>query len=92
MPAINVERPPTAPITLYLTSDAYARIQAADKEWVGTDHYMGLAYFWAHEYRYPMRDASAYKRVRIHRALMDAGLPLDGESGEHRQIIDQWRG
>ena len=75
--------------SLYLTSDAYQRIRSADAEWVGTENYMGLAYFWAYEYRYPMRDASAYDLVRVHDAFLAAGLELDGESDAHAEIIER---
>ena len=37
-----------------------------DQSYVGTKKYMGLAYFWGHEYKHNLRDASIAKRRRIH--------------------------
>jgi hypothetical protein len=46
---------------VYLTYEQFARMQAVDKEWIGSEHYMGLAYFWNYEYRFHLRDATAYQ-------------------------------
>lgn len=54
---------------------------------IGTPEYQGIAYFWSHEYRYPMRDLSRAVRRRIHHAWLAAGLKLDGESDEHVHIM-----
>lgn len=85
----STERPPVYAETLYLTANAREEVHALDKELVGTDDYMGLAYFWAYEYRYPMRETSAYYRVCVHRAFLAAGLEPAGESTEHQAIIDR---
>jgi hypothetical protein len=77
------------PNTVYLTSDAYARLTSADKEWIGTPDYMGLAYFWAYAYRYPMRDTTASQRKRVHDAFLAAGLEADAESEAHAAIIER---
>lgn len=74
---------------VYLTFPQFQRLHAIDKEWIGSEHYMGLAYFWAYEYRYPMRETSAYDRVRVHRAFLEAGLEPSGESDEHQAIINR---
>jgi hypothetical protein len=70
-----------------LTPDQYKRLLAIDEEWKGSEHYMGLAYFWNYDYRFAMRDATANQRVRVHRAFLAAGLDLDGRTGEHEAII-----
>lgn len=70
-----------------LSSTATKLLLTLDAGFVGTDDYMGLAYFWAYEYRYPMRDVSYARRRRTHRALLAAGLAVDGESSAHAAII-----
>lgn len=72
-----------------LTPDQYQRLHSVDEEWKGSEHYMGLAYFWAYEYRFHLRDATSNQRVRVHRDLLEAGLQLDGESPEHLRIIER---
>lgn len=66
---------------------AYTALYDHDKRQIGTDAYLGLAPFWAYEYRYPMRDLSYVARRRIHHALLGAGLPLDGASRMHERVI-----
>jgi hypothetical protein len=73
---------------VYLTHEQYTRLLAVDEEWLGSEHYMGLAWFWNYEYRFHLRDASALKRVEVHDTLLATGLPLDGESPEHLAIIE----
>ena len=58
-----------------------------DFSYIGTEDYMGLAPFWAWEYKYPVRDFDAALRVQVHDALIDAGLSLDGASDGHEKII-----
>lgn len=70
-----------------LTHTATSLLLTLDAGFVGTDDYMGLAYFWAYEYRYSLRDMSYAQRRRTHRALLAAGLPVDGESDAHAAII-----
>jgi len=72
-----------------LPHDAYMALHAHDETQVGTPAYLGLAYFWAYEYRYPLRDVSYAARRRIHAAMLDAGLPLDRRSAAHARIIEE---
>lgn len=58
-----------------------------DAAMVGTPDYMGLAYWWDHDYKHAMRAASTKQRKKAHDAILAAGLPLDGVSDEHAQII-----
>jgi hypothetical protein len=74
-----------------------------DRGAIGTCAYRGLAYFWAHEYRYELRSITSdsyeisdrkYDRIltkmrrRVHADLLGFGLPLGGVSDRHRQIVD----
>ena len=71
---------------------------------IGTDQYRGLAYFWAYEYRYQLRDIGPWEarlispqkyngilwkmRRRVHADFLAFDLRLGGVSTQHRQIID----
>ena len=71
-----------------VTFEASQAIRQLDETFVGTDSYLGLAYFWAYEYRHYMRDCTMAKRRKVHKKFMQAGLELDGESEEHLDIIE----
>ena len=58
-----------------------------DETYIGTRHYLGLAYFWSHEYRHSLRDASPYYRKLVHDKILEAGLELSGVSYEHDKIL-----
>lgn len=70
-----------------------------DKSCTGTKEYKGLAYFWAHKYRFWMRGdahANGYKGVpiklarrRIHNKFIKHSLPISGETAQHDSIINQ---
>jgi hypothetical protein len=72
-----------------LTVDAYGALAAADRALIGTVDYIGIAYFWAQEYKYPMRDCSFALCRRVHKAFLGAGLAPDGVSPEHQEIINR---
>lgn len=78
--------PKITSINIY-TQPAFDAVYKADNNFIGTPDYMGLAYYWHHEYKYYLRDASAVHRRRIHHKLIKAGLPLDGMSDAHHAII-----
>ena len=48
-------------------------LRALDRTYVGTEDYLGLAFYWDHEVKYWMRDASTAKRKKIHELLLKAG-------------------
>jgi len=52
--------------------EAYSAINKLDKSFVGTENYLGLAYFWDHEIKHYMRDATIAKRKKIHELLLKA--------------------
>jgi len=69
-----------------------------DEHCVGTIHYQGMAYFWGHAYKHTLRYVTDQERKATHRAWLDAGLELTGESPEHLELmllyckesIEQW--
>jgi hypothetical protein len=70
-----------------VTGEGTLKLLALDESFIGTPDYMGIAYFWNYRYRHSLRGAKAGRRVRVHAALLKAGLPLDGESPAHDAII-----
>lgn len=69
------------------THDYPAR--SLDTSRIGTPFYGGIAYFWSYEYRHTLRLATSPRRIRVHDAWLAAGLPLDGESDLHQEIMEK---
>ncbi len=78
---------PTHNERLAVTSKAYCLLHTVDTALIGTQDYMGLAHWWADEYKHILRDVGNTRRQRAHRAILAAGLQLDGVSPEHEEII-----
>ena len=57
--------------------DQYNAIEKIDKSFVGTKHYMGLAYFWDHEVKHWLRDATKYQRVKVHKLFIANKVPFN---------------
>ncbi len=57
-----------------ITLKAFQELDKLDKTLVDTKDYMGIAYFWAHDYRHYMRDASYAKRRKIHNLGLDQNI------------------
>ena len=55
----------------------FEAIQKLDKSFVGTKHYMGLAYFWDHEIKHWLRDATPYQRVKTHKLFIANNIPFN---------------
>ena len=70
-----------------MTFRAFCIIMRIDHALVGTPDYMGLAYWWDHEYKHSLRACTTKQRKKAHDALLAAGLALDGVSDEHERII-----
>ena len=58
-----------------------------DVESIGTQEYRGIAYFWNEKYKHVLRPISGEDKVKVHKALLEAGLDVSGESPEHDRII-----
>tara|TARA_R110000803_G_scaffold162144_1_gene225757 strand:- start:290 stop:535 length:246 start_codon:yes stop_codon:yes gene_type:complete len=71
-----------------ISSEAYKALHALDKTYIGTEDYMGIAWYHAHEFRHYMRDTTIAKRRNIHKILLSLDLPLNGDSDEHAEIIE----
>jgi len=68
-------------INLETTSHAaWDGIWKLDKSFVGSKNYIGLAFFWDHQIKYWLRDATPAKRRKIHNLILDAGeIPVKEE-------------
>lgn len=69
------------------THEATQAIIKLDASFVGTENYMGVAYFWEYEYRYPMRDASVATCKAVHAKMLKADLKVNECSPAHDEII-----
>lgn len=69
---------------------ALEKLNQLDRSFVGTEDYMGLAYFWNHEYKHYLRDASITQKRRVHNHFLKNGLALAGESDEHERIVKRF--
>lgn len=54
--------------------EAMINIHRLDKKYIGTKDYMGVAYFWGHEYKHTMRDLTYAKRRKIHNLGLDKNI------------------
>lgn len=55
----------------------FNELNKLDKSFVGTNDYMGLAYFWDHEVKWWLREATAYQRVKVHKLFMINNVPFN---------------
>lgn len=61
----------------------------ADKNNIGTENYKGLAYFWHHDYRHLLRNATENKRKKVHRIFLENNLPVDGSTRQHDRVMSR---
>lgn len=72
-----------------LSREATKAIMALDDSFVGTENYMGIAYFWDGEYKFILREVEFKTRQKVHQALLKAGLDVGGFSEKHTEIINK---
>jgi hypothetical protein len=72
------------------TPDGVSKLHRLDDSFIGTPDYMGIAYFWAYDYRHYLRDSSPYRRRLVHKHLILAGLSPDGNTKEHEAIVKRY--
>lgn len=75
-----------------ITMNAYFMLRELDHQLVSTEDYMGMAYFWGHEYKHYLRGATDSQRRRVHKQLLTEGLELNGKSKRHLEIIQKITG
>jgi len=74
----------------FVTGQAFDYLNALDRTFVGTNSYMGFAYFWGQEYKHTLREANNTQRQRVHNALIKAGIDLGSESPEYEAIVKKY--
>ena len=68
--------------------EAFEVLNNLDRTFIGTPKYMGIAYFWgSNGIKHYMRETTIAERKRIHKAFLEAGLDLHGDSIEHYDIV-----
>lgn len=70
-----------------LTLEAYRKLYELDEKFIGTENYMGIAYFWNYSFRHYLRDATNYQRVKVHKGFLDHNLNISDETVIHWQIV-----
>lgn len=70
-----------------ITLNAFGKLNELDSYFIGTPDYMGLAYFWSLEFKHYLRPATCTQRKKVHHKLLKAGLPLDGATLDHLEIV-----
>ena len=71
------------------TPQAIAEIMEMDNKFIGTMNYLGLAYFWGHEYKHSLRDATISQRKRIHRKGLERNVSFLVPNQEAWDIIKE---
>ena len=75
-----------------ITFKAWKDIKDLDNKYVGTEDYIGVAFFWNYAYRHYLRDTTIAKRKKVHDRFLKDGLELDGISEKHLDIIKKVTG
>jgi hypothetical protein len=70
-----------------ISNAAFSKMYELDKQFIGTENYMGLAYYWNYEYRHYLRDAKPYIRMKVHNSFLLENLPIADATEKHFQII-----
>ena len=60
---------------------SYGLVKDLDTTLIGTQNYMGMAYFWDHDVKHTMRDVTPKVRKIIHDTALREGLFKDSEFG-----------
>lgn len=70
-----------------LTFEATKALFVIDKTFIGTQDYMGVAYFWGQDTKHWLRGATYLQRRKIHARFLKEGLWLQGGTKRHFEII-----
>ncbi len=66
------------------------KLNDLDTSLIGTEDYMGYAYFWDMEYKHYLRNATFAERQKVHKAFLKAGLNVSDASSEHMFIVQRF--
>ena len=76
-------------IVVNWSGKAFHELNKLDKKFIGTEDYMGVAYFWANDYKHSLRDADPIMKKYVHDLWMELDLSLDGVSDEHKKVLEK---
>ena len=68
---------------------ASGEIYKLDKKFIGTEDYMGIAYFWGHEYKHYLRDFTISQRRRIHKKALNLGVDFTEVGLKQWELISE---
>jgi len=72
-----------------ITFKAFDKLMRLDEKLVGTKDYMGIAYFWGHEYKHSLRDATYCQRRKIHNMALAANVDPINKNKAMWKIIEK---
>lgn len=90
MSKTKLNHPQAFKVSLTTTHKAHEKILLLDMTFVGTYDYMGVAYFWSHEYKHTMRELSEADRRRVHHMWLDYNLDVSGTSELHEELLNDF--
>ena len=71
-----------------ISFEATRHLLALDKNFIGTEDYLGLAYFWKScDFKWCLRETSIAKRKKIHRLWLRENLPMTCETRRHWELV-----
>ena len=68
---------------------ASGEIYKLDKKFIGTQDYMGVAYFWSHEYKHILRDMSITQRRRVHKKALKLGIDFAEVGAKQWELLSE---
>ena len=70
-----------------LTLEAYKKLYELDEKFIGTENYIGIAYFWHYAFRHYLRDATTEQRKKVHSKILEYNLGVSDATEMHLDII-----
>lgn len=70
-----------------LTLEAYKKLYELDEKFIGTENYIGIAYFWHYAFRHYLRDATTEQRKKVHSKILEYNLGVSDATEMHWDII-----
>jgi hypothetical protein len=55
----------------------FEKLWSLDSKLIGTDDYMGFAYFWDNNIKWWLRDATPFQRIKVHKLFMENNIKFD---------------
>ena len=86
-PDFNIPKTCSEATEIITSLDTMGMLNEMDQKFIGSKNYMGLAYFWAYDYRHTLRDCNVASRVAVHAAWLANELALDGVSAKHETVM-----